>query len=273
MVTKVSRTQVRGEQSSCTGSSAREQGHLGVRGRGTHGLMQQSTGAKQVHARNLPSKTALVTVRKPWQRSARNLWGQMGTKSPRSLSSVLGFAPEQFFDGAGCSCCPHWWGRAVSFSSVCSAMLWLRWTQFLLINVTASAMPPIPFPVFDTFRCQTYPPWKRATESYLQRNKKNSSYSQKQTVCCQETGIRDLGIPFKPCISKLRYHLFWDDTHWIPLLQSRYRKTEDENSWMILITCSHGCLDTNLWHSLCSSPVNHWQVTGIIFSLLLISSN
>lgn len=68
-----------------------------------HGLMQQGTGAEEVRARNLPSKTALVTARKPWQGRVRNLRGQMGVNSPRSLSSLLGFAPEQLFDGAGCS--------------------------------------------------------------------------------------------------------------------------------------------------------------------------
>lgn len=116
--------------------------------------------------------------------------------------------------------------------------------QFPLINVSASAVPPVPFSVLTLSEVKLTLLQRGQQRVICKETGKNLSYSQKQTVCCQETGIRALGIPFKPCISKLRYHLFWDDTHWIPLLQSRYRKTENENSWMILITCSYNCLDT-----------------------------
>lgn len=132
--------------SSCTGSSVRKQGHLGMRGRGMGGLMQQRTSAREVHARKLPSKTALVTGGQPWQRSFRNLWGQKGPNSPGSLRSPLGFAPAELLGGTGHSPSPP------SHLHVLLCCDLGEHRQFLLINVSASAVPPIPFLVLSTFR-------------------------------------------------------------------------------------------------------------------------
>lgn len=59
------------------------------------GLMQQRTSAREVHATRLPNKIALVTG-KPWQRSVRIPWEQMGTNSHGSLSSP----PAELLGGA-----------------------------------------------------------------------------------------------------------------------------------------------------------------------------
>lgn len=123
------------------------------------GLMQQRTSAREVCARKLPSKTALVTGGKPWQRNVRNLWGQMGPNSPKALaalwvllqlsSSVEQDVPPLLADKKGLLL-PH-----LPVLPCCDSG---EHRQFLLINAPASALPPIPFSAFGTFRSQTYLP-------------------------------------------------------------------------------------------------------------------
>lgn len=187
-------------------------------------------------------------------------------KPPGTDGSKLSQKPQQPF--GLCSRTALWWSRMFPF-------FWLRRKGcFLLTCVFCLAVTQLktvssnwclsfctaPGSILSFWHFQKWnlPSFKEGNRVTCKETGKISAIHKKQTVCCQETGITDLGIPFKPCISKLRYHLFWDDTHCIRLLQSRYRKIEDGTSWMILITCSHRYLDTNLWHSLDSRPVNHW---------------
>lgn len=121
------------------------------------GLMLQRTSAREAHARKLPSKTASVTGGKPWQRSVRNLWGYIGLNSPGRLSSPLDFAPvELLVEQDVPLLLTDEEGLLSSHLHVLPRCDSGEHRQFLLIKILASAMPPIPFSVFGTFRSETY---------------------------------------------------------------------------------------------------------------------
>lgn len=157
MLTKVSSTQVCWGQSSCRGSSAREQGHPGVRG---HGMGARGSVPRRCMLGITPAKqlwSLSETSGDRWEQALPEalaaFWALLQNSSLREQDVPALLADEE--------------GLLPSHLHV----LWLRWTQFLLINISASAMPPVPLAVFDTFRSQTYPPSKRATESYLQKKR------------------------------------------------------------------------------------------------------